>query len=360
MSSATSAQSGAAEHDTSPLGDALALPARPVAPDVAAAILREHYGRDASASVLRGEKDGNFHVRDGQGRDYLLKIVTPHEAVTVSDFQTALLLHLEAAAPSIPVQRIVRTRDGRPDLTLPFDGEGVRRVRLVTFLPGRLMRDVAGPQHARQAGAALAGLQLALAPFRHPGADHALLWDLRQAAGLRPLLAAIDDPDRRRALEGRLDIFEAELAPALARLPRQVVHNDFSSDNLLVDPADTDRIVGILDFGDAVSTAAIADVAAAAAYQLDADADDPVATLARFVGGFGSVRPLQPEEVEILYDLVVTRLVVRLAITQWRARRMPDNQAYILRNTPKVWHLFERACAVPGRTAAAALRAACG
>lgn len=348
------------KRDASPVSDALTIAARPVKLDAAVAILREHYGREVSASILDGEKDGNFHIRDRDGSEYLLKIVNPHEPVGVSDFQTLLLLHLEVANPLVPVQRVVRTRDGRPDFTIRFDDEGVRRVRLLTYMPGMLMRDASGgAQRQRNVGATLARLQLALVPFSHPCADHELIWDLQHAARLRPLLVSITDPGRRRMLEHRLDIFEGELAPALTTFRRQVVHNDFSGDNILVDPADTDRIAGILDFGDAVDTALINDVAVAAAYQLDAATNDPLAALQGFLSGFYSIRPLAAEEVEILYDLVITRMVMRLAITEWRAKRVPENRTYILRNTPTVWALFDQLSAVSSQAATAALRSVC-
>ena len=42
--------------------------------------------------------------------------------------------------------------------------------------------------------------------------------------------------------------------------------------------------------------------------------------------------PLQAAELDILFDLIATRMVLTVAITGWRAARYPENAAYILRN----------------------------
>lgn len=341
----------------SQVGSALGVSSRPVEPRIALAVMREHYGRDGTVSVLGSEKDGNFHVRDRNGGEFLLKIVNPHEPAGISDFQTMLLLHLETADPPQPVQKLVRTSDGRADFDIALGEEGPRRVRLTTFMSGVLMRDLGGgPNRELAIGAVLARLQLALDGFSHPFASHELIWDLRHAGRLRSLLSPIAEPDRRHALERRLDLFEADVAPMLGSVRRQVVHNDFSGDNILVDRLDPDRITGILDFGDAVETAVIIDVAVAAAYQLDFAAGDPLPVLQRVLAGFQAVRALSVEEVAVFYALVVTRLVMRLAITEWRAARVPENRNYILRNTPRAWKAFERLTAIPRAAALSAFR----
>lgn len=343
--------------DMSQIGSALGVSSRPVEPRIALAVMREHYGRDGTVSALGSEKDGNFHVRERDGAEFLLKIVNPHEPAGISDFQTMLLLHLEAADPPQPVQKLVRTSDGRADFDIALDEEGPRRVRLTTFMSGVLMRDLGGgPNRALTIGAALARLQLALDGFAHPCASHELIWDLQHADRLRALLPAIADIEKRRQLEQRLNLFEVDVAPVLGSVRRQVLHNDFSGDNILVDRLDPDRITGILDFGDAVETAIIIDVAVAAAYQLDFAAGDPLPVLQRVLSGFHAVRALSAEEIAVFYDLVVTRLVMRLAITEWRAARVPENRNYILRNTPRAWKAFDRLTAIPRAAALSAFK----
>jgi Ser/Thr protein kinase RdoA (MazF antagonist) len=50
------------------------------------------------------------------------------------------------------------------------------------------------------------------------------------------------------------------------------------------------------------------------------------------VAGFHSVLPLEDGELELLPDLIRLRHATTLCIGAWRARRYPENAAYILRN----------------------------
>ena len=43
------------------------------------------------------------------------------------------------------------------------------------------------------------------------------------------------------------------------------------------------------------------------------------------------------DELDILFDLIATRMVLTVTISAWRASRYPDNAAYILRNCEKAW-----------------------
>lgn len=318
-----------------------------------------HYGLSGTATKLSGEKDSNFRLCVKDGREFLLKVVNPGEEPGVTDLHTAALLHVAAADPSLPVQRIVPSLDGRPDLRLVFPGDGERAVRMVTFTKGVLQREtIATVEQLRNVGRTLARLQLALKDFVHPSADHELTWDLKQASSLRRLLPAIDKSDRRARLENRLSRFENDILPTLLQLRSQVVHNDLNSDNVLVDSTNSAEVVGVLDFGDMVRTAVVADVAVGAAYQLS-DGAAPLQSALDFVAGFNSVRPLEDVELDLFYDLVVTRMVTRLAITEWRASLFPENREYILRNTPRAWTQFDRLCLLSREQATAQICEAC-
>ena len=70
----------------------------------------------------------------------------------------------------------------------------------------------------------------------------------------------------------------------------------------------------------------------ALAYQFSGDDDDVLGVIEEFTHRYHQVVPLERQELEILYDLINTRQVLTLLITQWRASIYPDNRRYILRN----------------------------
>ncbi len=313
-----------------------------ISPAEAENIARCYYGLEGTARLLSGEKDSNFHFRTNHGAEFLLKVVNPGEDPEVTNMHTMALLHVASADPHLPVQRVLHAQDGSAELRLDFPEDGLRTVRTVAYAPGKLQRDTRPSSAQRHnIGAALAQLQIALSDFSHPAQDHELTWDLKHAGNLRSLLPAISDDADRELLEAQLDRFDEVVSPRFGSLRSQVVHNDLSGDNLLVDPDHEEVVAGIIDFGDMVKTPAVADLAVAAAYQLD-DSDNPLDAALDVVRGFNEVKPLDEAEAGLLYDLILTRMVTRIAISEWRAKKFPENQKYILRNIPRAWAQFKR------------------
>ena len=323
-------------------------------PDWVRAFALRHYGIEGEMRPLTGERDRNYRLESARsGERFMLKISHPSETPLVADFQTQALLHIARADPELPVQRIVPTCDGQPSL-LCDPGDGLPRVaRLFSYLPGLPLPE-APRTSAQQLNLArtLARLDLALHGFDHPAGALALPWDIQRADSVRGLLAHIADPARRALAERSLDRFERDAKPVLGGLRTQPIHNDFNIYNVLVDPADTDRIAAILDFGDMVRAPCINDLAVAAAYQAGTG-DDPLAAIVPLVVAYHAVRPLSPAEVGVLFDLVAARLVMVVAISGWRAARYPENAPYLLRNNPLSWARLQ-ACERIGTAAATA------
>ncbi|MEL5877850.1 phosphotransferase [Cereibacter sphaeroides] len=335
-----------------PIGSLLSAPRPAFTETEAQGLARTHFGLDGTALPLTSERDQNFRLATPQGA-FVLKIANAAEPRGVTECQTLALLHLEAVTPGLPVPRVIRTREGASWTELA----GGNLLRLLTWVEGEpLWRARRGAAQRRAVGLCLGGIAAALADFSHPSADHELLWDIRHAARLRALLPAI--PDARTAVlaERVLDRFETAVAPRLADLPWQVVHNDMNPHNIMVDPANADRVAGVIDFGDLVRTARVCDLAVAGSYQVDPG--DPAGTLGDLVAGYHAANPLRPEEVELLPDLVAARMVTTVAIASARAAQQPDNAPYILRNLPASAAGLEALTALaPGAAAAALLRA---
>lgn len=337
------------------LGDVLDAAPPPASIADAEALAAQHFGLRATARVLTGERDRNFHLRAEDGGEYVLKVVHPAEDVAVTDFQNQALLHLALTDPSLPVPRV------RPPLAVPWQvpGQLLRLVRVYSWLPGRpLHLAPPGAGQRRALGATLARLDLALRGFSHPAQDHVLLWDIQHATRVRPLLAHIQDAARRAIPERLLDVFEQQAMPAMRRLRRQVIHNDFNPHNVLADTVADDRIAGVIDFGDMVNAPLVQDLATACAYHVQPEGH-PLAGPAEIVAGYHAICPLLPAELEILFDLIAVRGVISVAISGWRAERQPDNAAYILRNYARAWAGLERLAAIPRAEAAALFHAAC-
>lgn len=341
-----------------PADDALLdTPPPAIDAETATRIARDRWGIDATARLLSSERDRNFRLTDPGGRQFVLKFSNPVEPPGVTNLQTEALRHIAARDPALPVPRVIPDRDGAAEVVTRLSDGTPLVTRVLSWIDGQPM-DGAPPTPAlrREAGRMLGRIDRALADFRHPSAEHALLWDIRRAGRLRDCADAVTDPALRRRVLDRLDRFDAETSPRLDRLRRQAVHGDPNPHNVIVAPGAPDRVAGVIDFGDMVHTALAADAAIGASYVAG---DDPIAGVGDFIAGFHSACPLTDDEIALMPDLIALRMLATIVIASWRAARHPGNAAYILRNVPTQRAGLDRLEAVGAAPLARALHARC-
>jgi Ser/Thr protein kinase RdoA (MazF antagonist) len=315
----------------------LSTTAPDLAPAAVEALVHRAYGIEGSARPLKGERDQNCLVQASDGRRYVLKISNPSEPPEVVDFQVAALDHIAHVSPDLPVPRVVRTVDGATYGTVRLPGDRETRIRMLTYLDGIQIFETERTAAQRRAmGRGLAGLNLALHGFAHPGAEHDLLWNVATAHRLTDLLEGLVDDGRRALARAFMTRFTTHVLPRLPSLRSQVIHNDYHFYNVLVAPDEPARIVGIIDFGDMVHAPLVGEVATAAAFHM-AGSEDPFAGPAQVVAAYHAVLPLTGAEQEIVADLLATRHLITALISEWRAARYPENRAYIMRHNPTAW-----------------------
>jgi len=288
---------------------------------------KRFFGVSGSTRALVSERDQNFHLRSDEGCEYVLKIANPAEDPAVLDFQTQALLHIARVNPELPVPHLVTTTEGAPSCVV--DGADGRRfiTRLLSYLKGGLL-DESQPSRAllRDVGASVARLGQALRGYFHPAARHELLWDLVQAPSLRERTHHITDPGMRRMVEGVLDRLEEQVLPALEGMRAQVIHNDVSCMNTIVE---ADRVVGVIDFGDLIYAPLVCDLAVPIS-ELIVGVDDPFEVAMEITAGYDAVEPLTAEEIAVIFDLVTARTAMTIAIASWRVCDHPENHDYFM------------------------------
>lgn len=303
----------------------------------AQALARRFYGRDLKASELSGERDRNFRMEGDDGARYLLKIANPAEARDIGNLQTCVLNHLVRHAPDLSVPRPVATLEGAYETPIMLDDGRESILRMLTFLPGMPLQQSQRTTAQRRAlGQTLARLDQALAGFTHPAAQHDLLWNVAAAHRLSDMIDSITDAPRRRLVQRFMADYQSVTLPQLQSLRMQVIHNDCNLGNVLVNPANTDEVAAIIDFGDVIHAPLVGEIATAAAYQM-AGGGDPLLSAAQMIGGFHEVLPLRGAERAVMLDLVTARFVITVLITGWRAARYPENREYIMRNNGLAW-----------------------
>lgn len=288
-----------------------------------------YYGIDAQVRPLVSERDQNFRLDTMDGRAYTLKISNHAEQLQVVDFQNRALQHLEKRDAWLPLPRLVPDLHGDSFCTVQRAGK-THFVRVLSWLEGRVLGDEkVSARLADRLGRLLARMGLAFRDFEHPGSNPPLLWDMKRASGLRDLLSSIEDPGLRQLIRRTLDQFDSRVKPRLDKLRKQVIHNDMNPGNVLMDQAHSGQISGVIDFGDMVKSPLIIDLAVACAYQLS-DGDDPLSGTLPMIAGYHAVCPLKDVEVELLTDLIRTRLISSLLIASYRVSLFPENREYLM------------------------------
>jgi len=322
-------------------------------------LAREHFGVSAVASRLDSERDQNFHLKAGDGEEYVMKIANPAEDRQVTNLQTQALLHIAAVDPGFPAPHVFPALRGELEPLIAPGNGAPQIVRLLSFMPGVPLYKVERTSaQRRNLGRCLARLDLALRGFFHPAAGHELLWDIKHASRMRQLLVHIQDGNKRALAERFLNNFEENALPVLPRLRAQVIHSDFHPDNILVDAGDPDAVAGVIDFGDCVHTPLINDLAIACSYHIT-DTPQPLDFAAELTGAYHKVLPLERAEADLLFDLIAARLVTGVAINGWRAVLYPENAEYIMSNNTQRWRALERFAGLSREQAQNILRRAC-
>jgi len=335
---------------------------RPVSEGDATRLAASLYGVDAWARALPGEFDDNFRLTAADGRSFVLKAMHPARERGLVALQCAALAHLEARVPHLPLPRVVPTRAGDAVTSSPRPDGSPCLLWMLTWLEGTPLATARprAPETLTALGRMLGELDGALADFTHPEAQRDFAWDLARAGEARSALDRVPDPARRALAERTLARYEAEVAPALGRLRRQLIHGDANDHNVIVgDPRVLPRAVtGLVDFGDMHHGLLVAEPAIAAAYALFGQ-EDPLAAAAAVVAGYHERRPLEEDEIALLFALISARLAVSVIVSATRARAGRDDH-YVSVSEAPAWAALERLDRVNPRFAHLVFRDACG
>jgi len=322
-----------------PAADPLSTPPPSLSPADAEAFARDAFGVDGVASPLDSERDQNFKLVVNDESSFLLKVSNHADDRAALEMQTEAALHIARWDPALPVMQPVQTSNGGYFAEIETAAHE-HAVRLFTFLPGTMVASTELDAAAlHEFGAIVARMGRALRGFFHPAAGYRILWDLKHTPDLRRLLASEPDRKRRKLVAAVLDRFDDNVASGMSGLRGQIIHNDLTLDNVLLD--DAHRVSGIVDLGDTTHTALVCDLAIALV-SLMWGRPDPLEAGHAAISGYSSVTRLEESEAAVLSDLVCARLAALVMIANWRVDRYPENADYITGNVDLAWRLLEQ------------------
>jgi 4-aminobutyrate aminotransferase-like enzyme/Ser/Thr protein kinase RdoA (MazF antagonist) len=316
------------------------------------------YGLKGDIRPLPGELDFNFKIRN-EKEAYILKVCRPDVNNDYIDFQNKMLLHLSKSQTNLIAPKVYPDLQGNY-ISQILDKKGDKRiVRLLSWTKGRLWSSVK-PQREElllSLGEQAGKITNALQGFQHPFAHRKMEWDISQAEWTFDHLNLFDEK-QKDILSYFQDRFQS-IKPQLLKLRSSVVHNDVNDNNIVVcDNLINPLVKSIIDYGDAVYTSTINDLAITIAYGV-MNKPDALGAAMSIVKGYHSSFPLLEEELEILYSLVAMRLVISVTKSAINKKKEPDNQ-YLLVSEKPAWKVLKKWKLINENFACYSFRNVCG
>jgi Ser/Thr protein kinase RdoA (MazF antagonist) len=271
-------------------------------------VVNELYCIDGDYKELNCERDISYRIRTDSGVAYVVKISNAAEPEGVVDFQIEALKHIAEQDSELLVPEMIPTKNNKFYDWAQSDNGHRHMIRMLTYMEGHAMDTTPAafnPKTRYNIGVTVGRLTKSLRNFYHPYASsNNHLWDMNRCLELRPYIRYLNDRSTRELCNKILDRAECFILPQVKRTRWQVVHHDAHPDNVLVDPQDPTRVVGVIDFGDMLFGPVLADLAAASdSYD---DDTDPLEALCSTTAGFDSSFPLEEDEIDLVRQQVLT------------------------------------------------------
>lgn len=324
-----------------------------------AEVVEDTYGLTGQLHSLPSDKDQNFVLRTNGGSSYIVKISHALESRDLLEAQHAILDRLRSAY--VPVQEVVRASGA--SVTAIVDAGRSHLLRILTYLEGVPLANVRPHSHGLIAsiGSYLAHLDLALDGFDHPALHRAYAWDIARAEETIDEFESHLADSRERTLVDHFRRQHARIVePKIGTLRTGIIHSDANDFNVIVSPPERAerRIVGVIDFGDAIHTWLAAEPAIAAAYTA-LDKPNPLTTAATLVGAYHRKCPLLEEEIAVLHTLIGLRLSVSICMSAYQRKLEPENDYLVVSRKPAI-RLLDHWSQIHPRLAEYVFRSACG
>jgi len=302
-----------------------------IRPEQAQEIAKSLYNLEGEIKILPGELDFNFRIKT-KSESYILKISRPNEDLEYLEFQKDILQYLSESDLMAP--KIFPDVHGKYISSIN-DAQGNKRfVRLLSWIDGRLWASVNPIKDdlLYSLGTEAGKITNALEGFEHKKIHREFDWDIAQAEWTFKHLELFSAENQICVsyFQKQFETFQN----AYGNLRKTVVHNDANDNNILVSTHLIDpEVTAIIDYGDAIYTQSINDLAVAMAYAI-MDKPDLLAAALPIVSGYHNQYSLQEEELQFLYNLVAMRLVISVTKSALNKQKEPDNSYLLISEKP--------------------------
>ncbi|KAM4739459.1 hydroxylysine kinase isoform 2-T3 [Anableps anableps] len=295
--------------------------------------------------------DQNFYVAPTEGGEYVLKIMNTEDSknTTIIEVQTCAMSFLYQNG--LPAQTVVPTTSGQLMSLEEMDcGYGCQKylVRLLTYLPGVTISKVpVPPKLLYETGRTAARMDEVLQKMEHPHLSilqrENFIWSLSNICLLEGYMSVLDGDSLQEVVKSVIHQYKNSVIPKRSNFRKCINHGDFNDLNVLVQPDDNHghKISGILDFGDMNSGYYVFELAITIMYMM-IEHPDPIEVGGPVLAGWESVFPLNEDEKDCLYLLVLSRFCQSLVLARHAMMLNPENEEYLMISSRKGVKIFQQ------------------
>ncbi|XP_015250239.1 PREDICTED: hydroxylysine kinase [Cyprinodon variegatus] len=297
----------------------------------------------AEMRPLPSYDDQNLYVAPCEGGEFVLKIMNSEHSknITIIEVQTHAMSFLHQNG--LPVQTAVPTASGQ---LMSLEEMGMKGADPSAFITASIIN--------RRISSRASGIdQLAGKKdfvrwqMEHPHLSilerENFIWSLSNVSLLKGYLNVLDGDPLQEAVKSVITQYEDYVIPKRPNFRKCINHGDFNDLNVLVQPDDNHgyKISGILDFGDMNSGYYVFELAITIMYMM-IEHPDPIQVGGPVLAGWESVFPLNQDEKDCLYLLVLSRFCQSLVMARYSVTLHPENEEYLMITSRKGVKILQR------------------
>ncbi|XP_028260041.1 hydroxylysine kinase-like [Parambassis ranga] len=325
----------------------------------AADMVLQLYGvRVTKIFTLPSYIDQNFLVVDGDGTKYVLKIMNSEDSKNPAQMAMQTLAMSLLQQHGVPTQMVMPTTTGELMSLEEMDcghGSKIYCVRLMSYLPGKpVAQSPVTLQDLYHVGKLAAFLDKTLQQLMTPDSDilqrDDVIWSLSNIPLVENYLSVMDGDPLQDVIKAAIGQYKLYVEPKIVLFRKGIIHGDLNDHNIIVTPLDNGhhKVSGILDFAMLMNGYYVHEVAISIMY-LMLENPSPMDVGGAVLAGFESVIPLNDDERDCLFLLVVARLCQSLVYGRHNVQKYPDNRKYLMttakngtRLLTKLWELGKK------------------
>lgn len=319
--------------------------------------VHEFYGIEGEIEPLMGEIDYNFKIKS-LSETFIIKFSRPVLDESQFSMTDELLSFLEDQSPSIEFPRIIRNNNHQR-ISEYVDSKGhLRKVRLLTWVEGRLWSTVKykSNQLRYSLGLRCGEVMKSIQGFDKEKSQRDLDWDIANGLWIEDYLLHFKG-EELAVLQYFLRLFKTNFNE-FQKLRKGTIHNDANDNNVLVSyDLYNPECIAIIDYGDAVYSQLINDVAVSLAYSI-MDCEDPLNAALITLKGYHDSFSMEEDELSHLYTCIGMRLAISVTKSSINRANEPDNE-YLQISEKPAWRLLRKWANVSKELATYSFRKVC-